>query len=126
MKLQCANCGHFFDGSISYDELGWHSYCKECNSSFDTDVPTGKIIMLFADDIDDWTSFSDDHTQNEICSYYAFDSVNSFIRQWRKKVEEPDSMWYWVIDSDNGRTICSGACDPNDRSIFKDYFGRLS
>lgn len=39
MKLTCLNCWHIFDGDVSLDELGWHSACPECGSSFDVDVP---------------------------------------------------------------------------------------
>jgi len=42
MKLKCLHCENEFDGTISYDELGWHSYCEECGCSFDVDAPKGK------------------------------------------------------------------------------------
>lgn len=38
MKVECLHCGNEFEGSISLDELGWHSYCEECDQSFDVDV----------------------------------------------------------------------------------------
>lgn len=38
MKLKCLNCGNEFEGSVSLDELGWHSYCEECDQSFDVDI----------------------------------------------------------------------------------------
>ena len=38
MKLKCWKCGHEFEGSISNDQLGWHSYCEECDGSFDVDI----------------------------------------------------------------------------------------
>lgn len=51
MKIKCLNCGHEFEGSISNDELGWHGYCEECDSSFDVDVeeyliPNGTKVKL--------------------------------------------------------------------------------
>ena len=53
MKIKCWNCGNEFDGSISNDGLGWHSYCEECDISFDIDVeeylvPNGTKVK-FAD-----------------------------------------------------------------------------
>ena len=53
MKIKCWNCGNEFDGFVSNDGLGWHSYCEECNSSFDVDieeylVPNGTKVK-FAD-----------------------------------------------------------------------------
>ena len=65
MKHKCCNCGNKFEGTISHDELGWHSYCKECDTSFDVDVPNGKILMLFAsEDIDLDNAFKDDYCEN--------------------------------------------------------------
>lgn len=127
MKVKCLHCNNKFDGTISYDELGWHSICPECGASFDVDVPKGKILMLFAGhDTEFDMSFEDNHLKNEIYSYRAYNSVKSFMNRWRRIAEEPESMWYWVIDATNGHCICSGACDPIDIEIFKDYFGRLS
>ena len=116
MKLKCLNCGHEFDGSIGKDELGWHSSCPECECSFDVDVPTGRIIMAFAwDETDEY--FTDDwQDDNEITTYYTFDTPEEFMEAWNKMVDNPDGMWYWVIDGD--KLICSGACDPYDEEIF--------
>lgn len=128
MKLNCLNCNHEFDGSITKDELGWHSVCPECGSSFDVDVPEGRIVMAFVDDefeecfTDGW------HDDNPIITYYAFDDVKEFIKAWEKMHDYendgcPDSMWYWLLD--NGRCFCSGACDPGDIEIIYEHFGLL-
>lgn len=37
MKLRCLNCNHEFEGTISRDELGWHSVCPECESNYYVD-----------------------------------------------------------------------------------------
>ena len=131
MKLKCLNCDYKFDGDISYDELGWHSMCPECGSSFDVDVPEGKILMLFAGrETDFGEGFEDNHLKNNIYSYRAFNSVKSFMNRWRKVAENPDSMWYWVIDMEDKSPfhyVTTGACSWDlDREIFKDYWGKLS
>lgn len=128
MKLKCLHCNNKFDGTISYDELGWHSVCPECGASFDVDVPEGKILMLFADRETDFGSgFEDNHLKNKIYSYRAYNSLKAFMNRWRKMAEKPDSMWYWVIDGTNGKYVTTGACSIDcDRELFKDYFGRLS
>lgn len=128
MKLQCLHCDHKYDGTIAYDELGWHGSCPECGATFDVDVPEGKILMLFAGRETEFDGdFQDDHTKNEIYSYRAFNSVRSFMRKWKQLAENPESMWYWVIDGENGHYITSGACSIDcDKDIFKDYFGRIS
>ena len=127
MKIKCLHCNNKFDGTISYDELGWHSICPECGASFDVDVPEGKILMLFAgQDTEFDMSFEDNHLKNEIYSYRAYNSIKSFMNRWRKLAEDPDSMWYWVIDTEKKHYITTGACSWDDREIFKDYWGRLS
>lgn len=125
MKIKCWNCGHEFEGGISKDELGWHSYCEECNTSFDVDVPSGRIVMAFTDPVDDaeddgnrYRYFTDDFTGDYVHTYYAFDTVEDFIKKWVEIYDEPNGMWYWVLD--NGELVCSGACDPYDIEIFID------
>lgn len=51
MEIKCWNCGNEFEGSLSNDELGWHGYCEECDSSFDVDIeeyliPNGTKVRL--------------------------------------------------------------------------------
>ena len=121
MKLTCLQCDHEFEGSIALDELGWHSACPECEGSFDVDVPEGRIVMAFADDEANKDFLTDDFGKAAVRTYYAFDSVEDFMKAWYKMAENPDGMWYWVLD--NGSLICSGACDPNDEEIFADHFG---
>lgn len=124
MKLSCLQCDHEFEGSISLDELGWHSACPECEGSFDVDVPEGRIVMAFADDAEaskDGGRLTDDFGKAAIRTYYAFDSVEDFMKAWYKMADNPDGMWYWVLDSET--LVCSGACDPSDEEIFADHFG---
>ena len=124
MKLNCLHCGHEFDGTISKDKLGWHSNCPKCSGSFDVDVPVGRIVMAFAWDEDDEYFTDDWYDDNEIYTYYAFNTPKEFIDAWKKMACSddvwPDSMWYWVLD--NGELICSGACDPYDIEIFKSHW----
>ena len=125
MKLGCLNCGYEFDGNISKDNLGWHSVCPECECSFDVDVPNGRIVMAFTDPIEDekdiYKYFTDDFMGENIHEYYAFDTVEDFIKKWKEICEEPNGMWYWVLDGEC--CICSGACDPCDIEIFNEYWG---
>ena len=37
MKLCCQSCGHEFEGLIFKDDLGFHTVCPICESSFDVD-----------------------------------------------------------------------------------------
>ena len=51
--IQCLNCGKVFEFSgASKDEMGWHTTCPECESSFDVDIekhllPNGTVVKLF-------------------------------------------------------------------------------
>jgi hypothetical protein len=38
MRHTCLSCWHEFDASISIDELGPHTVCPKCGSSFDVDI----------------------------------------------------------------------------------------
>ena len=125
MKLKCLQCEHEFDDGISYDELGWHSSCPKCGGSFDVDVPTGRIVMAFTDPVDDdenpYKYFTDDFTGEYVHTYYAFDTVEEFLEKWEEIYDEPNGMWYWVLD--DGELVCSGACDPYDIEIFEEHWG---
>lgn len=124
MKLTCMSCLHEFEGNITRDELGWHGVCPKCGASFPVAVPQGKIVMAFVDDSDsskDGEHFTDDFRGKDIRTYYAFDTVDEFMEAWYKMSDDPDGMWYWVLD--NGKLICSGACDPNDDESFGEHFG---
>ena len=54
-KYTCPNCGNEFEGSFSYDELGCHTVCPICESSFNVDLPVEyrdaaiDIVELFED-----------------------------------------------------------------------------
>lgn len=130
MKLTCLQCGHKFEGGICYDELGWHSSCPECGGSFDVDVPEGRIVMAFTDRVDDeenpYKNFTDRPEDAEVFAYYAFNTVRSFVRKWRKLMDshEPQGMWYWVMDE--GYCVTCGAFDSMDIELFKDFWGSLS
>ena len=120
MKCTCLACEHQFEGSISKDELGWHSSCPECDSSFDVDVPDGHIVMVFIDNSDTEHLAESEPTSN-VVSYYAFNTPTSFMATWEEKSKNPDTMLYFVLEND--KWICSGACDPNDYEIFASYWG---
>ena len=120
MKLKCLHCGYEFDGSIAKDELGWHSSCPDCECSFDVDVPNGRIVMAFAwDETDEF--FTDNwRDSNAIATYYAFNTPEEFMEAWKEMRDNPDGMWYWVMEDEN--LICSGACDYMDEDIFIEHW----
>ena len=122
MKLICTSCLHEYEGSIFRDELGWHGVCPDCGASFPIDLPTGFIVMAFADDSNpdkDWENFVDDFDDAAaIRTCYVFDSVADFATAWRKMVGNPDGMWYFVLYK--GKQIMSGACDDGDEDYFKE------
>lgn len=126
MKLKCLQCGHEFEGTISYDELGWHSSCPECDGSFDVDVPKGNIVMAFAAKVDGdnpYVNFTDNLKDACIISYYAFSSRKDFLKKWEEKIynEDPDGMWYWVVEGDH--CITSGGPNPEDIELICDAWG---
>lgn len=121
MVITCQSCLYMFSGSMFYDELGWHTICPQCGASFDVPVPQGRIVMAFAEEGNANRSFVENIYDAAIKSYYAFDTPEDFIRAWKKMVEEPDGMWYFVLD--NGEQIISGACDEVDADYIEEHFG---
>lgn len=90
---------------------------------FDT---KGKIIMAFTDPVDTdppetrYRYFTDYFTGEGVHTYRIFDNVEDFIEIWLRIYDQRNGMWYWVLDGD--KCICSGAVDPNDIDIFRDYW----
>ena len=124
MELKCLQCEHVFEGAISKDVLGWHSSCPKCGGSFDVEVPTGPIIMAFANPLvgtnDPCEPFRAKMPEMNIHSYYAFATREAFLETWQTIVEEPDGEWYWVME--NGNVILDGACDPVDMDTFREVW----
>lgn len=85
-----------------------------------------KIIMAFTDPIDTnppdsrYKYFTDNFTGEGVHTYHIFDSVEDFIDKWIQIYNKPNGMWYWVLD--NGKCVCSGACDPYDIDIFIEHW----
>ena len=102
-------------------------------NKFDMELLNEKIVMAFTDpldvlmedyeediDSDNYKYFTDDFTGEGIHTYYIFDTKEEFISKWEKIYEEPNGMWYWVLDC--GKLVCSGACDPDDIEIFNEHW----
>lgn len=125
MKITCSNCSHFFEGTVTRRNSKWYSVCPECGKEVKVTLPKGQIIMAFVDDSDpeqDAVNFTDDFKGINIRTYYAFDTPESFIEKWKEVSQNPDGMWYWCLNGNY--CFCSGACDPGDISIFREYFKR--
>ena len=128
-EYTCPSCLHEFTGSIDLDELGWHTSCPKCESSFDVDVPEGRYVMAFVDDDrEDYQElFTDNFVGQAIVSYFAADTADEFIDIWDSICDrevEDNGMWYWALDyadPENPVLITSGACDPGDIDIFAEY-----
>lgn len=86
--IKCWNCGHEFIGSLSNDGLGWHSYCEECESSFDVDIEDylipngtkvkftdGRIGIVDGNDNEDTDEFDD-------INYYVCPIEFTTLRYW--------------------------------------------
>ena len=106
-----------------------HNY----KNKFDMELLKGKIVMAFTDPLDalmenynvttkedNYKYFTDNFTGEGIHTYYVFDSITEFIKTWKEIHDKPNGMWYWVLD--DGKCICSGACDPDDIEIFKEHW----
>lgn len=102
-----------------------HNY----KDKFNVELLKGKIVMAFTDPLDTLTQenniednykyFTDDFTGYGVHAYYTFNTMEEFIDKWKEICDNPKGMWYWCLD--NGECFCSGACDPDDIEIFKEY-----
>ena len=86
-----------------------------------------KIVMVFTDPDDNldnpYEVFTDNYVEDNARRIFIFDTVADFLSTFYNiinDVEGPYGMWYWVLD--NGKQICSGACDPNDIEIFEEHW----
>lgn len=99
MKIKCWNCWHEFEGSLSNDDFGWHSYCEKCDSSFDVDVreylvPRGTKVKFHGDRIGivDW---NDEEVTEE------FENINYCVCPIEFTDEEYWSDYYvWLLRDD--------------------------
>lgn len=124
VKTICKTCGKEvelpFVVQTAPGSGNWLGVCPECRHTMKLKLPEARIVMLFAND-DTEEFFTNEYQPfHQIISYYAFDDPESFVRTWKRVVKDPDGMWYWVYD--NGRLVCSGACDEVDADILEEYF----
>ena len=102
-------------------------------NKFDMELLKGKIVMAFTDPLDalvekydtsmendNYKYFTDNFTGEGIHTYYIFATKEEFIDKWKEIHDKPNGMWYWCLD--DGICFCSGACDPDDIEIFKEYW----
>lgn len=120
MEITCPYCNHSFTGTLLNDAGAFNAICPMCRGTFKYPIRRKQYEMIFAWDDDD--SFFTDEFEDGTCfiSYYSFDTLGELIEEWERISENPDSMWYWVLD--NGEVVCSGACDPDDYEIFEEVF----
>ena len=127
MNFICTHCDRHYNGVMCKKENTWESTCPLCNETNILIPPEAPIIMMYTDAIDPIDSsdnpykyFTDNPNTDYICNYFTFDTPTEFISEWKRIVNEPRGMWYWVIE--NGECICSGAPDPYDIEIFNDHW----
>lgn len=81
--------------------------------------PDNQFIMAVQDEFVSPTS--DEYTGENIKALRVCDSIEDLGLEWNDVLNSEEGNWYWVFA--NGECICSGAVDPGDLEIFKDYFG---
>lgn len=135
----CPHCGAELTGRINLEggitDGRWVAECESCHQQFDVKVPKGRIFFAFTDPYDDedcedcYEPFKEGFTGKALTHVFSFKTIKAFMGFWSCLVEDgsigPFGMWQWTIDTKSGsaRTICSGAADPYDRDIYRDYFG---
>lgn len=79
MKLSCLQCGHNFEGTLSKDELGWHSCCPKCGASFDADLPDS---MAYSDLRKIFCTYEREHPKETPLTGYVLITQNSFTEAY--------------------------------------------
>lgn len=96
MKVSCMNCGHEFPLVRTYvDEIGLHTVCPKCGSSFDIDaeVELNEEQPVRNDDLDDkvleylWEEFGDVLIDDNEC---ILDDFIGF-----KCGTHREEVWHW-------------------------------
>ena len=126
MQLTCPHDHFLHEGAVTKYGTEWQATCPRCGRTFPVDLPQASkpIIMAFVDDRDpskDEAHFRDNWLGEDIRTLYGFDTPEEFMAAWRKMVEHPDGMWYFVLNDQ--KLVCAGACDPGDLEGFIDEFG---
>lgn len=126
LQLTCPNCGNSI--WIKRDDEFECSACGEISNTEDMcceGVPelrhiilNNEIVMIFAEN--EGKNFTKLYDGNAYVSFYTFDNSTEFMQTLKRKVDNPDSKWFWVFH--NGKLICSGACDPYSAAEIKLYF----
>jgi hypothetical protein len=115
MKVRCWNCGHEFNGGVSYDELGWHSYCSECNTSFDVDVIW---ICVYRDTIEE---LEDDWQTNLSEILVTMDFANQYYKEYIEPYFEENNMTEKDIEWENASEFWTDYHTADDTEEFYDY-----
>ena len=80
--------------------------------------------IRFTDPVDDaHTNFTDKpNSRFTVADIYAY-SEDHLLALMERVADSPLGMWYWVTDLRTDTVILSGACDPNDADIVREYLG---
>jgi len=93
MKTSCLNCGHEFKVTkVFNDELGLHTTCPKCDSSFDVDVT---LLELTEDEFHEQFNFVKNHIDDNAafggCMFETYGTEIDYILDFAK--ENPKRVW---------------------------------
>lgn len=120
MKIKCWNCGHEFDGSVSYDELGWHSCCSECDTSFDVDTVW---ICVYRDTVE---KLEDDWQTNLSEILVTIDFANQYYKECIEPYFEENYMTEKDIEWKNASEFWTDYHTADDTEEFYDYANKYN
>ena len=120
LTCECLHCGTVSQKEVSYDELGWHTSCDACESSFDVDVIGDYLVSIWNCDskyaIDDWPS------HGELVEQFAFYKSKTMdeCQELNQKLSEFEGYVYELYEVDSGKQIALGVF--SQESLYDDIW----
>ncbi len=123
ISCECLHCGEVAERLVSYDELGWHSSCVPCDSSFDVDIDGDYLVSLWPHDsdraIDDITGEEKFEIMVEQFAFYKTTAMEE-CKELLQKLSAYDGMVYELHEVSSGKSIALGVF--SSQSIYDDIW----
>jgi hypothetical protein len=123
ISCECLHCGEVSERLVSHDELGWHSACVPCDSTFDVDIHGDYLVSLWPHDsdraIDDITEEEKIDITVEQFTFYKTPSMEE-NKELLQKLSAYEGMVYELHEVNSGKSIALGVFSA--QSIYDDIW----
>ncbi len=108
LTCECLSCGEVSQKGVSYDELGWHTSCDACESSFDVTVEVDYLVSIWNCDskyaVDDWP------IHGELVEQFAFYKTKTMdeCAELAQQLSKFEGYVYELYEVDSGKQVALG------------------